>query len=334
MRKNGFFKMLRGLCSAVLILTLALCLCDAAGWTGISLARAESYAVGNAEISGTVRNLDIEWTSGAVTVAYHSGNTVLLEEKSDKALREDEQLRWCLDGDTLRVRYMKKGFSLFRSVTKELTVTLPEGISLEDVRIEATSATLRIPAMTAEKLKLNVTSGDIFAAANARKVSADATSGDMELRLGGEAREIDIESTSGNTLLEAESAKAVRIKATSGTLRAAVKTADEVEIKTTSGLIQAMIGQAETISLKSTSGDIQLKAARFGTLSIGTTSGDVKAALAAEPGFTARFHTGSGKISHDLPLAKQGKDYLCGDGSAKLEIKTTSGDITLLPLAD
>ena len=29
-------------------------------------------------------------------------------------------------------------------------------------------------------------------------------------------------------------------------------------------------------------------------------------------------------------LVKQGKDYICGDGSAALELKTTSGDITLL----
>ena len=40
--------------------------------------------------------------------------------------------------------------------------------------------------------------------------------------------------------------------------------------------------------------------------------------------------TTGGDVAYDLPLTKQGKDYICGDGSAALELKTTSGDITLL----
>ena len=67
----------------------------------------------------------------------------------------------------------------------------------------------------------------------------------------------------------------------------------------------------------------------FDALSISSTSGDVRADLPEKPGFTAEMKATSGKIRYDLPLTKEGRTYVCGDGSGRLSISTTSGDITL-----
>lgn len=328
--KNNVLKKLSAICAAALIAAILLGMGDAAGWIGLSYAHADEYAAGDAQITGAVRNLEIEWTSGNVTVAYHAENTVLLHEKADRPIREADQLRWRLDGDTLRVRYRKPGIRLFESSSKDLTVTLPEGIALDDVHVSATSATLRIPALQAQNLKLDVTSGDIFASVSARQAAVKLTSGDMELKFSGAAEAVKVGSTSGNLLLEAERAETVDLGSTSGTIRAAVKTAKTVEIRSSSGDVQAIIGAAEKAKIGSTSGDVQLKIAQFDELSVKTTSGNIEAAVPTAPGFTARFRTTGGDVAYDLPLTKQGKDYICGDGSAALELKTTSGDITLL----
>ena len=327
---NNILKKISVLCAAALIAAILLGIASGSEWIGLSFAHAEDYAAGDAEIAGKIKNLDIEWTSGAVTVAYHSADTVLLREKADRPIKGGDQLRWRLDGDTLRVRYRKPGIRLFGSASKDLTVTLPEGVALEDVRISAASATLRIPALQAQTLKLNVTSGDIFAAANAHEAEIGVTSGDMELKFSGAAQTIKVGSTSGNCLLEAESAETVDLGSTSGTVRAAVKTAKTVEIGSTSGDVQVLIGEAEKAKISTTSGDVQLKIARFDELTVKTSSGKIEAAVPTAPGFTARIRTASGDVGYDLPLSKQGKDYVCGDGSGEVELKTASGDITLL----
>ena len=67
--------------------------------------------------------------------------------------------------------------------------------------------------------------------------------------------------------------------------------------------------------------------AQFGELGIHVTSGNVEAALSAVPGFTGKFSVTSGRVDTQMPLAKSGDTYTCGDGSGKLTISTTSGNI-------
>ena len=64
-------------------------------------------------------------------------------------------------------------------------------------------------------------------------------------------------------------------------------------------------------------------------LGIDVTSGDVTAALPTEPGYRARVTTTSGSFNADVPLSKDGDEYLCGDGSGRVEIQVTSGDVRL-----
>ena len=91
-------------------------------------------------------------------------------------------------------------------------------------------------------------------------------------------------------------------------------------------------GTVREAKLGSTSGDIRVRVKAFDTMKIGSTSGSVDAELAAEPGFTAEISTTSGDFSSDLALSKAGNTWSCGDGSAKLEIGTTSGNVKLAEL--
>ena len=92
------------------------------------------------------------------------------------------------------------------------------------------------------------------------------------------------------------------------------------------------VAEAGSVKAGSTSGRVDVELQKFSELNIGATSGDVTVYLPTEPGFSAKVSTTSGKLSYDLALTKNGDRYVCGDGSAKVEIGTTSGDVRIEPV--
>lgn len=321
---NKLIKFLSVLCAVALL--------AAAGWKLLPFAHAEQYSVGDAEITAPVRNLDVNWTSGKVNIAYHNQNTVLISEKTTGTVTEDMRMRWRLDGDTLRIEYEKPGFHLFSLFPheKELTVTLPRGLTLETANISLTSGNLEAPDLYADRAKLETTSGDMRAEVTARIVQGKATSGNMDLIVKNTAEEIELKATSGSITLEAAGAeKKTSVEITSGVIRAKVGQTGKFRAKSTSGDMYALLGQAKETDLDSTSGKITVEIAAMDTLNVHATSGDVTAYLPAAPGFTARIETTSGRVEHTLPLTQNGKAYACGDGSGAVSIHTTSGNVTV-----
>ena len=296
-------------CAMIVACAVILSMTDIAGLAGTYVS-GEKYTAGDTEIAGTVSSLDIHWTSGKVTVEYHRENTVLLRETSDRALKEDQQMRWLLDGNTLRVQYMKSGLRLNTGLQKELTVTLPEGMKLDEASFSLTSGDLFIPALKAEKLVLDVTSGDVTAAAEAERTEAHATSGALRLTLTGEA-------------------KAVKAGTTSGTIRLEAEKADSIVADSTSGTVEILADEAGDTKIGSTSGTVMVTLGKMKTLSVSTTSGRVTAALPADPGYTADITTVSGRTDSTQALTRSGSKYTCGDGSADVRISTVSGDVRL-----
>ena len=272
-------------------------------------ADAEKYTAGETDISGGIAGLDVHWTSGRVIIAYHGEDTVLLRETADRTLSEDEKMRWWMDGDTLRIQYAKSGIRLAMP-EKVLTITLPEGTELKDVKIQTNSAGVEIPGMKAERLEVGSTSGSIIAAAEARTAAFSSTSGDLKIRMTGEAESIELGSTSGSIAAEAD--KAIQITA-----------------GTTSGGIRITAAESGSVKAGSTSGNIDLKLGKVRSLEANATSGSITAALPETPGFTAKVSLTSGSFESGIPLTKNGNQYVCGDGSARISIGTTSGDVRI-----
>ena len=335
MNKNRLLKSIMGVCAVIIAAVLLLCVRNAAVFAGYSFTDAENYTPGNAEITEPVKNLEIDWTGGKISFAYHSGETVMISETSKKEIGPDLKMRWRLDGDTLYIRYAKPGFIDFDTAEKELTVALPEKTVLGNVEISAASAALSLPDLQADSLTADVTSGDIIVSGNVGKVSADSTAGYTELKLCGDTEEISAVSTGGRIVIEAENADRVTADTTSGPITVSIKNAEEFTADSTSGKIQAELGTVKKAVFECTSGDIRLKIDQFETLSVDSTSGDVIAQLPEKPGFTAYIDTNSGRITSMLPLAEQEEDsYVCGDGSGKVGIETTTGNISLYPVED
>ena len=329
MTTRAIRKNMKSILAGVLAACALAFLKPAVSFAAYSYPNATKYTSGDAVIKKTVRNLDVDWVSGTVAVEYQSGSTVELHESAKKAIPKDMQMRWWLDGDTLRVRFAKPGFHAWNVKEKNLTIVLPEDSAFGEVSISATSGDLQIPELKTDSLKLTVSSGDINAAAEARTAQVNASSGDLELQFGGKAKDINVKTSSGEIRIAAETAERLAAKSSSGEIEVKAKKVDEFTAEASSGDISAEIGSVKQAALSTTSGRVEIAFDRFDALTISSTSGDVRAELPEKPGFTAEMKATSGDIRYDLPLTKEGKTYVCGDGSGSLSISTTSGDITL-----
>ncbi len=320
-------------CGIVLLAAVVLSLTGVWGLIGYNYANAEQYTPGGTAVEATVRNLEVDWIDGRITVAYHSEPTVLISETSKKDISGDLEMRWWLDGDTLRIRYAKSGLKrLSWNLQKELTVTLPEGMALQNVSLSATSSQIVVPSLTADTLNAGVTSGDIDAAVSAAAVKCSMTSGNLALTVTGDAREITAEATSGSIRIQAENAETLRAGMTSGNVQVKANRVGDFKVSSTSGDTDVDIAEAGQAKIGATSGKINVKLAKFTALDVDSTSGNVKALLPAVPGFTLKIEKTSGDFTYGMPLEKDGSSYRCGDGSASARIHVTSGDIRIDPI--
>ena len=298
---------------------------------GLNYANADKYTVGDTTVTSPVENLDIDWTSGPVNIEYHAGSGISVSETANKTLSEDDRLRWWLDGTTLRIRYAKSGIRFSFNLEKKLTVSLPEGTVLKQADIGTTSGDLFIPALAADDIRLNSTSGCIDAVTTTLKLYASSTSGNVKVRQDGDIGAVDLSSTSGSVSCAlGGSVKTLNANSTSGSVSLDVAgTAEEVKAGSTSGNISPVLASVSKADFSSTSGCFSGSVRAFQELKIHTTSGKVDVKLPAEPGFTCKVDSSSGDLTTALSLAKNGNQYTCGDGSARCSIDTSSGDITL-----
>ena len=279
---------------------------------GLTYANADQYTAGDATVTGTVENLDVNWKSGSIKIEYHSGSEIRVTETGNRTISGDDQLRWWLDGTTLRIQYAKSGrFHIIDTLNKTLTISLPEGIVLKTAKIHTTSGDMDIPQLTADETELTVTSGNVRATADTRKMTVRATSGDLNISLPGNA-------------------EAVTFEVTSGKITADIGYAEKLSIHGTSSDIN-FYGKAGDADIKTTSGAVSVRFLTFRTLNIDVTSGNVTAALPENPGFTLDAKMTSGKLNYEgIAFTRGGDVYSCGDGSGRCSIHTTSGDIRIM----
>lgn len=279
----------------------------------VTYANAERYSIGEAEITGKIENMEIDWISGNVQIISYSGSTFLLSEKAESRLPDELRVHWWLEGTTLHVKFAAPKAKLTGIDTghKELTLTVPESLSLQDVAIRSTSAEIDADGLTAETLTVSTASGDIGIGCTANAINLSSTSGTIQLTQKGKADEISINTTSGK-------------------ITAALDQADKVELTSISGKINAAAASVDSLSAGSTSGAVSCElAAAPSACKLQAVSGRVTLILPDDSGFTAKVSTSSGDFTSDFALKRDGNSYLCGSGSSNIAVDTTSGDISI-----
>lgn len=310
-----------------LLMAQAMLLCGCSSVITMGYPNAGKYSAGSAQIAGTVENLEIDWVDGSVTFQYDKQNQISISETSHKALNENETVHWWLDGATLRIHYGASGVQHFDNLQKRLTVTLPEGIQLKNIRVAASSADVSADPLYADHQNLSVTSGSIQGKYAASDVSLSSTSGDMHITAAG--NEIKLNCTSGSMDAVIERAGKLNANATSGDMRIQGKDVSKAILHSTSGKIDVSFLQTEELEMKTTSGGVLAQIEEAKRVTAGATSGNIDILLKRGAGFTAEIGTTSGNILCGIPSTKTGNRYTAGDGGMTLRLNATSGNITL-----
>ena len=277
--------------TTLLLLLTALCLLlSSCTSLGSVYTNADKYTAGGARIDQRVEDIDINWVDGMVTIEYHNGNEIILKETEN--LSRDQELRWLLDGRQLKVQYAASGLRALSGLQKELTVLLPAGLVLDDVKINVASAEVQADGIEADEINVNTASGRVA------------------LRQTGHAEKVTVNTASGDVAV-------------------ALSDADELKLNTASGKVIADIYQADEVKANTVSGNVVLQFANLpDTLKADSVSGKVNLLLPAGSGFTADVESLSGSVRGNLDMKKLGDgEYVYGNGRCRIEVDTVSGNV-------
>ncbi len=233
------------------------------------------FEYGNATLTETnIEELDIDWTSGTVTVRYHEGTELVIREHPHGTQNDiwdmDDQLRYRVEGSRLTIKQSSPAVGIFfgkKDEAKDLEILLPTTVSLTEFSLD--------------------------------NVSAEVTLSDLR-----NCRTIDVETVSGNVTLNGCTATEINLSGVSGTLRLNDCEATEWDTETVSGEIHAsLVNHPIGIDLETVSGSVYLTLPAdlpgF-TLTGDTVSGTLEIGYACDQtGDPFRYGNGSTKIDFE-----------------------------------
>lgn len=178
------------------------------------------YITGGGSIDmSQIENLQIEWVSGNVDVTLLPATESKITFSETNS--EETPLVYEIKGKTLIIRFCKQSlkvnFGSYSGPEKDLKIEIPENWSCRSLDIEAVSANVSVHLSEADdveienvsgKTDLNITksgsvsvetvSGEVMFTGRCHEFDCNSVSGDCEVRLIGDAKDIALESISGD----------------------------------------------------------------------------------------------------------------------------------------
>ncbi len=307
-------KKMKGILFTIVLAAALGCLtgCTFGLTTSYIYANGEKYTAGDRDITEKIENIDIDYLSGEVVLTAAGTDTVSIRETANEELDEQRKVHTWVDGSTLYVRYCASAKKLkLEKLEKHLEITIPEGTALTDLKGKISSGDLKLDGFEAGNVNLTASSGNITAVGAAKNYNLHASSGDVYLGQRGESDEILISTSSGS-------------------IEANIDNADKADVHASSGKIVINAGNIRDFKSETSSGDNEFHFTEAPDISdIGVSSGDVTIFLPVNAGLTADLSVSSGVLLYDLPFAKSGDRYVCGDGKNQMKVHTSSGDLSI-----
>lgn len=249
--------------------------------------------------------------SGSVSVTAWNRNEVDVRGEISSGVERVDVLT---DGSRTIVKVIRPGNSSKGSA--DLTIQVPVGASLD---ISTVSAEISAGGVTGA-MRLKSVSGDIRAERPQGDAEFKTVSGDVNIRGRGATMNARGSTVSGDFVL------------TDG--------AGDLEVVTVSGDLVLEMSPARNLRLRTTSGDARVtgRLAPDARVDAETVSGDLNLAASAPAGFSAEIDTFSGELESCFGasgerVAEFGPGERMsikrGNGSARIRVKTLSGDVQL-----
>ena len=278
----------------------------------------------------TVKNLTISTKNTAVDIRIEEGEQLSYQFQNGKSIfsANSNQLLSGVSDDTLVFEISNPSGSGIGFLNSSLTIYLPK--KLNEIKIASCSGDLDMSEVEFDSLVYKATSSDIsLDSLKAQSITLQTTSGDYDLE-DIQADSISISTRSGDAEINDVSGT-LMIDCTSGDIMIDGHVAGDLIIKSTSGDIEAETA-ASIINIQAVSGDLELESK--GTLEeiyIDTKSGDIECSV-DDDNYTADIYSLSGDIlnhsGHKVQRINK-HEVQIGEGTAKIQIKSLSGDIYL-----
>lgn len=255
-----------------------------------------------------LKKLEIDWISGSVTIELTDSDSIVIQEVSNKTIRENDALRYGVSGTTLRVQACKKNY-VGKLPRKDLTISLPRSLAagMKECEFNTVSASVSADDLGLDELEINTVSGRVnLEHLVADEASVNSVSGKVDMYMCG-FESLRLDSVSGEARFSGEAHK-IKGSSVSGKFDFTLKVCREIKISTMSGDI--------TLALAGTPREVQ----------IDTTSGTTRLTLPKDASCTIDIDSMSGKLYlNDETLS--GKHLSLGDGTADYDFDTMSGSV-------
>ncbi len=294
---------------------MGLCSCSVGFMNTASIGtydNADKYTAGDLETTEKIEAVDIEWASGKVDITTGGSGSVTVKETAKTELSDKEKVHTWVNGGVLYVKFCKSGEKVDGDSDKRVEITLPEGVVLDKLTAEASSADVKVNGVSAKTASFEASSGELEYYGNAGSIDFETSSGNISFK--GEADSISAEASSGEVTIEQSGE------------------GSSLSVETSSGDISVSANITGKFSTESSSGEHIIKLGSTpSSTRIESSSGDVKLTLPESAEFNATIDTSSGDVSYELPMQKTGDNsYTCGSSNNELGIETSSGDVKIL----
>lgn len=175
-----------------------------------------------------INNLDIEWVSGDVDIEYYDEDVILIEESPAST---KSPMIYKIEDNTLHIdEFDSKTVPFSNKKKKNLTVKLPKDFVANRIELEMVSANLTASSLNVNSFDFESVSGNAHASFTAQpsRIDIDTVSGTSQLVLPSDITGYSISSESvsgsvntndfGNTLLYGDGATKIDVESVSGNL--------------------------------------------------------------------------------------------------------------------
>ena len=270
--------------------------------------------------------LDIRLGAGEVRLetAEVSETTVVLEPLRDNDASRSAienarvELRGRGNGHEVVIDVRDRGRGIFRNAEVLVSVTCPEGTSVEtksgsadieghgrfgSVEVETGSGDVEFGEIAGEA-SISAASGDVQLSSVGKDAQVNTASGDTQIRsIGGDGK---INSASGDVIIR--------------------EAQGELSVNSASGDVLVREA-ASSVEINTASGDQQIGVVTTGKVTLKSASGDLKVGIREGTSLWVDARSRSGEVTSELPVSDLPPD---GNGpSVELRANTMSGDITV-----
>ena len=159
-------------------------------------------AISSGDTFDNVKDIDIDWITGNLTIKSGAVEKVTITENGDNAGSKPAYYRQFKNG-LMDIKYFKSGETRDTSIMKDLVITIPEDTVLKGIEINAPMANVNIIGVECNDIKITTSSGDtVVTGSGFTTAKVVAGSGDITFTSCSVDYTLTLNPNTGNVLVE------------------------------------------------------------------------------------------------------------------------------------